>query len=318
MEKITHKPGSHREWNESYYYCFSDKKIHGLTRLGFKPNKEEATMFFLLFLPDESVAGYQVTEKIGQEWGQTGLNAGGMSFESREDGSWRFSFKGVMPRVLKPTDFPKAVRDPSLIAGVLPVSMDMVFTPIHDEYEYSEHMTPESLEIGKKAGDLHWEQVGLSNGAITVGKDVYAINRSMSQRDHTYGVRDWTGVGDWFYNVVWFDENLCVNPAAIIMEDGRVSWGGFILKDGKNHPIKEMKIREQTFIDDLIPVSLVVDLTTEEGKTYTLRGVTRDVVPIPFIKGNEMSILAQSFGEYSLDDITGGYGTFETLRMKKL
>ncbi|MEM2128775.1 MAG: hypothetical protein QXN86_03855, partial [Candidatus Methanomethylicaceae archaeon] len=51
--------------NESYYFVFYDQKqkIGGMTRLGFKPNKEEGMTFLFLFLPDGTVAGYQALEK---------------------------------------------------------------------------------------------------------------------------------------------------------------------------------------------------------------------------------------------------------------
>ena len=66
------------------------------------------------------------------------------------------------------------------------------------------------------------------------------IENVLSQRDHTYGVRDWTGVGDWFYYVVWFNKDLAINPAAIITDDGQQSTGGFLFKKGKNIPIKHI------------------------------------------------------------------------------
>ena len=62
MEKITHidKSTKHPEWNESYYFVFYSKKdkLGGMSRIGFKPNKQEGMTFLFLFLPDGSVAGY--------------------------------------------------------------------------------------------------------------------------------------------------------------------------------------------------------------------------------------------------------------------
>ena len=119
--------------------------------------------------------------------------------------------------------------------------MDILYEPINDIYEYSEHMTPESLEIGKKAGDKHWEQIAILSGDIQVGEQNYIIENALGQRDHTFGVRDWTGVGNWLYYVVWFNENLAINPAAIITDDNRLSTGGFIFKNGKNIQVNGFK-----------------------------------------------------------------------------
>ena len=52
MEPITHSIKSdHPEWNESYYLAFLNKEhnIGGVSRIGFKPNKQEGMTFFFLF-----------------------------------------------------------------------------------------------------------------------------------------------------------------------------------------------------------------------------------------------------------------------------
>ena len=63
MEQLTHHElcTNEPEWNESYYFVFYDKKnnLGGMTRLGFKPNKQEGMTFFFLFLPDGSASPFQ-------------------------------------------------------------------------------------------------------------------------------------------------------------------------------------------------------------------------------------------------------------------
>lgn len=316
MEPPTHRPGAHREWNESYYLCFSDRHngISGMTRLGFKPNKDEGMTFLLLFLPDGSVAGFQATEKINGY--PERLEVAGMTHERRLDGSWRYSFQGRMVVVKNPSDFPLIRENPSLISAMAPVTMHLKFQPIQPTYEYSENMTPESLEIGKKSGDEHWEQMAKISGEIRVGEQVYVLRDVLGERDHTHGARDWTGIGNWIYYVVWFNEHLAINPAAIVLDDGRVSVGGFLWKDGVNTPIVGFRILEQRFRDGVVPVSSVLELTDKNGVKHILKGRAGPVVPLPFVdEHGKVSVLAQSFGEYELDGVTGGYGTYETLRV---
>ena len=53
MEPITHSIKSdHPEWNESYYLAFFNKEfnIGGVSRIGFKPNKQEGMSFFFSLL----------------------------------------------------------------------------------------------------------------------------------------------------------------------------------------------------------------------------------------------------------------------------
>lgn len=317
MEPLTHKPGQHREWNESYYLCFSDRGngISGMTRLGFKPNKQEATTFLLLFLPDGSVAGYQAAEKMGE---REQLTVAGMTHERRPDGTWRYTFQGRMMVVKNADDFPKIRENPALVTAMVPVTMHIKFTPIQPTYEYSENMTPESLEIGKKSGDEHWEQMAKLEGEVRVGQHVYVLKDVLGERDHTHGVRDWTGIGNWIYYVVWFNENLAINPAAIVLNDGRVSVGGYIWKDGENTPLVGFRIIDQQFKDGIIPVSSTLELTDSKGIRHVLKGKAGPVVPLPFVdEHGKVSVLSQSFGEYELDGVKGGYGTFETLRIAK-
>jgi hypothetical protein len=195
--------------------------------------------------------------------------------------------------------------------------MNLVFEPINDVFEYSEFMTPESLELGKKAGDKHWEQIAIVSGEIQIGKKKkYLISNTIGQRDHTYGIRDWTGVGNWLYYVIWFNENLAINPAAIVAEDGRLSTGGFLFKNGKNIPLKTIRILDQQFREDgIFPVSSKLEIVDFKGDKHILTAKVGPIIPVPFEdeQGNK-SILVQSFGSFELDAITGGYGTFETLR----
>ena len=320
MEQIITKTTSkHPEWNESYYFAFYSKehKIGGVSRIGFKPNKPESMTFFFLFLPDGSAAGYHLANK-NKDYTKA-LRVGGMSHLPQPDESWRYEFEGNMILVKNPETLPKVREQPDLIAGSPKVEMKFSFKPVNPPYEYAEYMTPESLELGKKAGDKHWEQIATVNGELVVGKQVYKLTNIIGQRDHTYGVRDWTGVGNWLYYVVWFNEKLAINPAAIVADDGRMSTGGFLYKDGKNIPLKTIKILDQRFrADGIFPVSSELEITDNLGKKHVLKARVGPIVPVPFQdeKGGQ-SILIQSIGSFTLDGAEGGYGTFETLRKAK-
>jgi len=327
LEPITHKCKSDNlEWNESYYLAFynKDMKLGGVSRLGFKPNKQEGMTFFFLFLPDGSAAIYHNVEKIASHMDMPSV--GGMTHNYQNDGTWKYKFEGKMVFLKDPEDLPKisAASKLSLLFKLLQgklskksVKMNLLFNPINSEYEYSEFMTPESLELGKKAGDKHWEQIAIISGTIQIGKDkIFNIQETMGQRDHTYGIRDWTGVGNWLYYVVWFDQNLAINPAAIVSEDGLLSTGGFLFKNGKNIPLKTIKIIDQKFREDkVLPVSSELEIIDFEGEKHLLKAKVGKIIPVPFEdKEGNKSILVQSFGSFELDDYRNGYGTFETLR----
>jgi len=326
MEPITHKCDSdHPEWNESYYLAFYSKEqnIGGVSRIGFKPNKKEGMTFFFLFLPNGTAAIYHKEEEIDDYLKLPPV--GGMVHNRQPDGNWNYDFDGKMVFLNNPEDLPKISEQSklSLLLKVIrkklykkQVKMRFSFKPINDVYEYSEFMTPESLELGKKAGDKHWEQIAILSGEIQVGNKNYIIKNTIGQRDHTYGIRDWTGVGNWLYYVIWFNENLAINPAAIIADDGRLSTGGFLFKNGKNIPLKTIRIVDQQFREDgILPISSELEIVDFSGEKHILKARVGPIIPVPFEdKGGNKAILVQSFGSFELDGISKGYGTFETLR----
>ena len=322
MEPLTHRNlcTNHLDWNESYYFVFfsKDHNLGGMTRLGYKPNKQEGMTFLFLFIPDGSAAGYNVVQKVKDY--TTSLNVGGIFHNFLNDSHINYKFKGNMIAVNNPEDLPMVRQNPKLIASNLKVEFDIDFHPINEVYEYSEEMTSKSLEIGKKAGDKHWEQIGLLSGNIQINNTNFPIKNTIGQRDHTYGVRDWTGVGNWLYYVVWFNKNLAINPAAIITKEGRLSTGGFLFKDGKNIPLKSIRIVAEKFRDDgIFPVSSELEIVDALGDEHRLKAFVGPIIPVPFLDsdGNQ-SILVQSIGSFELDGKKGGYGAFETLRKKKL
>ena len=317
MEPLTHNiTSSHSEWNESYYLCFADPKtsIRGMSRVGFKPNKSEGMSFLFLFLPDGTAAGYQATETMSS-YGNP-LKVGDMSHRCHSDGTWTYTFLGSMIVVEDPKHFPRVINEPELIKEIIEVEMHLNFHPLNEVYEYSKYMTEESRELGKKSGDKHWEQLALNSGTIRYGHQTIELNEIMGQRDHTHGIRDWTGVGNWLYYVVWFNRNLAINPAVIIAEDGRLSSGGFLFKDGVNIPLKTINIVEQSFEKDgVFPKTSLLEITDWNDEKHSLKGHVGSILPIPFTDPDgKKSVLIQAFGEYELDGVTGGYGTFETLR----
>ncbi|TFG08812.1 MAG: hypothetical protein EU539_01290 [Promethearchaeota archaeon] len=317
VEPITHECTSDDlEWNESYYLAFynKDHDMGGVSRIGFKPNKPEGMTFLFLFLPDNSAAGYFKINKA-KKYSEK-LKVGGMIHEYQSNGIWNYKFKGTMIFVNNSLDLPKVREETALISKTERVTMDLRFQPINEVYEYSQYMTKESLDLGRKAGDKHWEQIAEINGQIQIGNDIYQIKNTIGQRDHTYGIRDWTGVGNWFYYVIWFNKNLAINPAAIIGDDGRLSTGGFLFKDGRNIPLKTLRIVDQKFqTDNIFPVSSELEIIDYDGEMHVLKAQVGPIIPIPFEdKEGNKAILVQSFGDFELDGLSGGYGTFETLR----
>jgi len=314
---LTHIPTSKNpEWNESYYFIFYDKKsqIGGMSRLGFKPNKNEGMTFFFLFLPDGSIGAFHANDEANNY--PEILKVENVHHNHREGDNWHYTFEGPMLIFDRPENFARVQENPDVITDLVGAKIDLKFKGHNETYEYSKHMTAESLEIGKKTGDVHWEQIGKVSGTLHIGEKEFVIDDCIGQRDHTHGIRDWTGVGNWFYFVIWFNENLALNPAAVVMDDGRIGSGGFIFKDGENIPIKTIRLLEHSYSEDgVFPISTELEIIDFKGQKYILKALPGPIIPVPF-RGDDgsLSYLIQSFGNFQLDDLSGGYGAYEVLR----
>jgi len=320
VEPITHKPTSdNAEWNESYYFIFYDKtnKVGGMSRVGFKPNKKEGMTFFFLFLPNGSIGAYHANDDTGHY--PNSLKVENVEHRCIEDGKWQYSFEGPLLIFNNPEDFAKVKENPEVINDLVGGKIDLMYEAHNETYEYAENMTPEALEIGKKTGDVHWEQIGKITGEVKVGEQSFEINQCIGQRDHTHGIRDWTGIDNWFYFVIWFDENLALNPAAVFLDDGRIGPGGFIYKNGENIPIETIKLVNHSYKENSgFPSSTELEILDKRGQRYILVAKPGPIIPVPFRdeKGN-VSFLIQSFGSFQLDDRKGGYGSYEVLGRTK-
>lgn len=320
MEPLTNKPTTdYEEWNESYYFVFYDKdnEIGGMSRVGFKPNKKEGMTFFFLFLPDGSIGAFHANDDMS--YYPDSLRVENVEHKCLGNGQWKYSYEGPFLIFNNPEDFAQVQKNPEVIDDLIGGKIELTYEAHNETYEYAEHMTDEALEIGKKSGDFHWEQIGKVSGRITIGDNTYKINQCIGQRDHTIGIRDWTGIDSWFYFVVWFDENLAINPAGVVLDDGRIGPGGFVFRDGENIPIDSIEVTKHTYRENNdIPVSTILKIVDKKGQSYNLKGTPGVIIPVPF-KGDsgEVSYLIQSIGSFELNDRKGGYGAYEVLRRRE-
>ena len=125
MEPLTHKPTTDTEWNESYYFIFYDKekKIGGMSRIGFKPNKRDGMTFFFLFLPDGSVAAYHANDDASN-YPKT-FQVGNVRHNCLEDGKWHYTFEGPILIFDDPKNFAKVRENPEVITDLVGAKIDL-------------------------------------------------------------------------------------------------------------------------------------------------------------------------------------------------
>ena len=288
MEELRHKAANTEEWNESYYFNFYDPRenIGGFTRIGFKPNKKEGVGYLFLFYKNEILSFSEqieisdVPEKI-----QTGL----LSFRPE----WEFSFSGTMVNTR---------GNPN------PVELHFTYSPVNKEFSYLECITDEEFEIAKVVSENHYEQIGIVTGSFKVGTEKYTIS-GFSERDHSWGERDWNAPELWIYVTAHFDATFGLNIAKMRIKGHEIDVG-FIMKGKENIPVEE--IQESTVYYGNTQKEFVYEVWDRNGDFYTLTGEVMKTVQIPYKKGDSVSILNENLSTFECEG-KKGFGIAEYL-----
>ena len=112
---------THKEWNESYYFNFHDKKndLTAFMRIGNKVNKNEKSMFFYLMSP-KRIAGI----KLETPYDDKPLNIAGLNYQEIDSGKWKLKYDG---KIFDPLD--KAPKE-------FKVKMDVIWEALNPIMDY--------------------------------------------------------------------------------------------------------------------------------------------------------------------------------------
>jgi len=135
--------------------------------------------------------------------------------------------------------------------------------------------------------------------------------RSLGERDHTWGARDWTAPKYWIWLTAQFGEDLALNVTRLAMEAGEVA-AGCIFRDGENFPVREARIETEFEEDGLTQKGLRAVIVDSGGESFELRARVMDVLSVPHQKGDRISVLNEAIAEYELGG-RRGHGMAEYL-----
>ena len=297
---IIHEFGTHEEWNESFYFNFYDRgqDICGFMRIGLKPNKKEKSVFCFLMMPDGNVFG--VKDQAVME--NNDLEVAGLKFYKLEDDKkWRLEFDGELPKIAKEGEKERAI-------------FDLTFSALNDIYDYRESVSGEKEKIASAVTSEHLEQFGKIAGKLTLGEKIYDVT-AMGERDHCWGVRDWSAPRMWVWITAQFDEGFAFNLTKLFMDRGEVD-AGFIHLDGKNVPIVRADIVTE-YNRDGSPNTIYMALHDKEGDVHGAKAVVKHKLSLPFtVKDDKVqATMHECLSKFNLDDDIG-FGIVEFLIRK--
>lgn len=186
---LNHQPNDDPFWQESWYFNFSDPEtgVWGLTRIGYRPSKGVADGLLLALIDGEPRVLYAPLSR-----------------------PLTSSKVVINPLELIRTNGLEYRCDEALVRWRLTARTPRLDFDVTFDAENSAHVFPK-MESGKaSAASDHYEQSGKVTGKLRIGDTERSIN-GRGQRDHSWGPRDWSGVGDWIWLSGQFASGWCFN-----------------------------------------------------------------------------------------------------------
>jgi hypothetical protein len=295
---IIHPFGDHAEWNESFYFNFYDRErdVCAFMRIGLKPNKGEKSMFCFLMLPNNQIVGMRSQAPFADST----LQVGGLTFDRLEpEKRWRLRYAGPVATLQG--------REPAM------ASFEVEFTALNPVFDYWRCVSGEKEKISQSVASEHLEQFGRARGRISIGGTAYEID-GLGERDHSWGVREWTAPKRWIWLTAQFSEGCALNVTHLVVDQGEVD-AGFVHLGGESRPLAAAVI-DTTFGPDGSPLTLAMVLKDRQGKEHRVTAEVLRTAMLPFEGGAGLSaVMYETLARYELEGQTG-YGIAEYLIRK--
>lgn len=299
----THPPSNHRDWNESFYFNWYDRKhdICCFTRIGLTPNIHQKNMFLFFMLSDGKKLGIRTTNPIEgfPLEDDLKLNVGNLNFiKVTNEKEWNLKFDGTVLNIYNPKDLPTSAH------------FNLNFFGLHPVFDYREcPITPLQEKLSRNVASEHLEQYGQIKGTLTIGEKTFEIN-ALGERDHSWGVRNWTAPKRWIWLTCQFNKEFAFNVTKLSVAEGDID-AGFIHINDKTYPLKQVTI-DTSYSKNNEPVTLHVSMKTAQEKIFDIQASVRDKILVPFHNGENSSMMYENLSEYKYKKSIG-YGISEYL-----
>jgi hypothetical protein len=277
---ITEKDEYMHDWgefppfhNESWYFNFIDRpnRVFFVTRISFHMDKKNSMILLLLVIDGKAKLYFKEIphDKMPDNWE---FDTKVKYYCIKPMKQWRVKFENS--KINLDINF----------EGRFPVYSSAVGEDIIASIKKG------VIEQDQVAAQMHYEQPMIATGTLNLkkrGKIIETRNiKGFSQRDHSWGIRDWVRIDGWNWVSAQFEDEAInlytVNALGKILE------GGIIYsKDSDNIKIVKIEVTTKTKDDGKTPVSSTFIMTDETGKKRTIESKTifSQYMPLPSPKG---------------------------------
>ncbi len=319
--EFLHAPSSEFHWNESYYFNFIDpaRRVGGWTRLGILPNQESDIGALMLYAGGSRIlvvgrGGRAVVQ--GQRFEMEKLEYHCMEPLKR----WRLSFEGQMADIDDSRKLPEVSPDNVKLEDV---RLDLDFEGMSPCFDFKNTHPAAVAEMivdaGTRFADLrevanvsgaHYEQAMRISGTVTIGEEEIPFDGS-GQRDHSWGVRDWSAPRLWTWLTCQFPGGLAFNLSRVAIASVDVFFG-YVSRGGVNYPLRRVALETEFESDGVTQKRLRFKIEDTGGKTLEITGDALTIAPLRLDAQGHKTLINEALTEYHFEGETG-FGISEYL-----
>lgn len=183
-------------------------------------------------------------------------------------------------------------------------SVDLVFTPRFDVFDYNAHGPKNALSSESNVFDTeHYEQGMYVSGVATIGCEERLIH-CLGHRDHSWGFRDEAGVLGWNWVAAQF-ESATVNFFYLRGGSGNLE-KGFISRVGGNEAVSSVRVLDVQKGEDGSPCASRYRITTHSGQVMTFGTTCFAPLRIPLGEAGRVVVM-EGFSDFAWEE-TGERG----------
>lgn len=277
------QPGPERQWSDSFY--FGGGNGSGLafySRIGRRPNEGATEGALGVWLPGQGFLLSFAREEPSDE-----ISCGPLDFdcllplalwELRIDGSGRLFERAEHLATDRGRNVEVAVRG------------QLRFSAWGDPLSFGRGLS-------SAVATAHYEQPGSVAGVLEVDGRRHPVS-GHGVRDHSWGVRDWQRVPYWRWFGIVSDPDNFVLLNNVGLDDGGVTAGGFLMREGLIAPIVECETESELDPELGYQRSFSARARDEQQRETLLEGRALEVAPLRQRRGDRVTHVNEALTEY--------------------
>lgn len=291
--------------HESYYFDFYDPEvgISGYTSIGFRHHKGYMGSITGIATDDH----VYLRKALGRITESEAIRLGGVVYEPVAPlDAWRLRELGTTHRFDRDETDEMLVSPREFPVGTVPLEgfeMELTFSGLQAPYDYYTDASEDELAVISSLYRRHYEQPCAVQGDVTIGDTTHEID-CYGERDHSWGTRNWVGIGDWDWFSVVVDEETALSCIEVENDHGR-SLDGFLMTEGTMTPVTDLTIARGF---DGHEANFEFEVATADGRTVEGTAVVDAVLPVSFDRNGETGIVRRCPTTYTLSTGRTVYG----------